>query len=101
MTSDAKRNGHRRLLFPIGALIFSQGVDRLMREGRLDPMPYLQRHIRGDWGDVTDDKWQENNAALTSGEPLNSLYIVTRELTIRIFTEADRSATQVMLPSET
>lgn len=101
MTPDAKRNGHRRLLFPIGALIFSQGVDRLMREGRLDPMPYLQRHIRGDWGDVTDDKWQENNAALTSGEPLNSLYIVTRELTIRIFTEADRSATQVMLPSET
>ncbi|MBX8911161.1 hypothetical protein M8T12_12310 [Enterobacter ludwigii] len=101
MTSGAKRNGHRRLLFPIGALIFSQGVDRLMREGRIDPMPYLQRHIRGDWGDVTDDKWQENNAALTSGEPLNSLYIVTRELTIRICTEADRSATQVMLPSET
>lgn len=100
MTSDAKRNGHRRLLFPIGALIFSEGVDRLMREGRLDPMPYLQRHIRGDWGDVTDDKWQENNAALTSGEPLNSLYIVTRELTIRIFTEAERSATHVLLPSE-
>ena len=100
MTADAKRNGHRRLLFPIGALIFSQGVDRLMREGRFDPMPYLQRHIRGDWGDVTDDNWQENNAALTSGEPLNSLYIVTRDVTIRIFTEADRSATHVLLPSE-
>ncbi|HHK9608358.1 hypothetical protein UXO16_20165 [Enterobacter hormaechei] len=100
MTSDAKRNGHRRLLFPIDTLIFSQGVDRLMREGQLDPMPYLQRHIRGDWGDVTDDMWQENNAALASGEPLGSLYIVTRELTIRIFTEADRSVTHVMLPSE-
>lgn len=100
MTSDAKRNGHRRLLFPVGALIFSQGVDRLMREGRLDPMPYLQRHIRGDWGEVTDDKWQENNAALKSGARLDSLYVVTRDVTIRIFTESDGSATHVLLPSE-
>lgn len=100
MTSDAKPRGHRRLLFPIGALIFSEGVDRLMREGRHDPMPYLQRHIRGDWGDVTDDKWQENNAALKSGARLDSLYVVTRDVTIRIFTEADRSATHVLLPSE-
>lgn len=100
MTSDAKPRGHRRLLFPIGALIFSQGVDRLMREGRLDPMPYLQRHIRGDWGDVTDDKWHKNNAALKSGARLDSLYVVTRDVTIRIFTEADRSETHVLLPSE-
>ncbi|WP_437610053.1 plasmid related protein [Erwinia sp. V71] len=100
MTSNDRSSDRRRLLFPIGAFIFSEGVDRLMREGRLDPMPYFQRHVRGDWGDVTDNKWQENNAALASGEPLGTLYIVTRELTIRIFTEADRSATHVMLPSE-
>lgn len=100
MTSDAKPRNHRRLLFPIGALIFSEGVDRLMREGRLDPMPYLLRHIRGDWGEVTDDKWRENNAALKSGARLDSLYVVTRDVTIRIFTEADRSATHVLLPSE-
>lgn len=100
MTSDEKSSDPRRLLFPFGALIFSKGIDRLMREGRLDPMPCLQRHIRADWGDVADDRWQENNAALKSGERLDSLYIVTRELSIRIFTEADRSATHVLLPSE-
>ncbi|MFQ8213662.1 hypothetical protein ACKGML_05450 [Klebsiella pneumoniae] len=100
MTSNERSSNHRSLLFPIGALIFSEGVDRIMREGRLDPMPYIQRHIRGDWGDVTDLRWQENNAAVTSGKPLGSRYIVTRELTIRIVTEADRSATHVMLRSE-
>lgn len=100
MTSNERSSDRRRLLFPIGALIFSEGVDRLMREGRLDPMPYIQRHIRGDWGDVTDLRWQENNAAVASGKPLGSRYIVTRELTIRIVTEADRSATHIMLPSE-
>ena len=42
----------QRLAFPIGALIFSRGVDRLVRAGRLDPIPYFRRHTRGDWGDV-------------------------------------------------
>lgn len=30
----------QRLAFPIGALIFSRAVDRLVRAGRLDPIPY-------------------------------------------------------------
>ena len=35
-----------------------------------------------------------------SGERLDSFYVVTRDLSIRIFTEADRSATRIVLPSE-
>ncbi|HCF2456873.1 TPA: hypothetical protein NIA41_000428 [Pseudomonas aeruginosa] len=94
-------NGYRRtLLFPIGALIFSEGVDRLMREGRLDPMPYFQRHTRGDWGEVADDKWQANNVALTAGERLESMYLVHRGLRICVVTEADRSATRILLTTE-
>jgi len=56
--------------------------------------------MRGDWGDVADYQWQQNNAALESGERLDSLYVVTRDLSIRIFTEADRRATRIVLPSE-
>jgi hypothetical protein len=100
MASNAHDNSQRRQLFPIGALIFSEGIERLMNEGRLDPTPYFQRHMRGDWGDVADYKWQENNAALTSGGRLDSFYVATREMSIRIFTEADRSATHLVLPSE-
>lgn len=100
MANEVRDRYRRRLLFPIGALIFSEGIDQLMREGRLDPMPYFQRHTRGDWGDIPDEQWQRNNAALTSGDRLDSLFIVTRELTIRIVTEADRSATHIVLPSE-
>ena len=101
MASAVRNTRDRRLLFPIGALIFSESVDQLVREGRLDPLPYFQRHTRGDWGDVTDNRWQENNTALASGQRLDSLYQVTRELTLHIYTEADRSATHIALPSET
>ncbi|EXF95914.1 hypothetical protein HK44_021375 [Pseudomonas fluorescens HK44] len=94
-------DSHRRgLLFPIGALIFSEGIDGLIRQGRLDPIPFFQRHTRGDWGDVSDHKWQENNAALKSSARLDSFYVVTRDLKICVFTEADRSATHIVLPSE-
>ncbi len=87
-------------LFPVGALIFSAHTDRLMRAGRLDPLPYFQRHASGDWGDVTDAQWQANNAALQSGDRLESIYVVHSELSIRIFTEADRSETRITLASE-
>ncbi|WP_416037223.1 hypothetical protein [Pseudomonas aeruginosa] len=52
------------LLFPVGALILSEGIDRLVRAGRLDPIPYFRRHVRGDWGDVSDGQWQANGIAL-------------------------------------
>jgi len=46
-----------RLTFPIGALIFSRGINRLFNAGRLDPIQYFRRHARGDWGDVTAQQW--------------------------------------------
>ena len=100
MISNQHDKHRRKRLFEIGALEFSEGVERLMNEGRLDPMPFFERHMRGDWGDVADYQWQQNNAALESGERLDSFYVVTRDLSIRIFTEADRSATRIVLPSE-
>lgn len=100
MASAPHEKYRRKRLFEIGALEFSDGIERLMNEGWLDPMPYFERHMRGDWGDVADDHWLRNNAALKSGGRLDSHYVVTRDLSIRIVTEADRSATRIVLPSE-
>lgn len=100
MESNPHDKHRRKRLFEIGALEFSEGVERLMNEGWLDPMPCFERHMRGDWGDVEDDRWLRNNAALKSGECLDSFYVITRDLSIRIVTDADRSATRIVLPHE-
>lgn len=100
MASSHIETYSRNLLFPIGALVFSAGIDQLVRAGRLDPMPYFRRHTRGDWGDVSDPQWQANNAALQSGGPLESSYAVHRELSIRISTSGERQQTSITLPSE-
>ncbi|MBV2205739.1 MAG: hypothetical protein KUL87_09980 [Pseudomonas sp.] len=100
MNSQRHNGSSRTTLFPIGALIFSVGINRLMREGRLDPLPFFQRHASGDWGDITDAQWQVNNAALQSGDRLESLYVVHRQLSIRVVTAADRHETHIELASE-
>ncbi|HCL4420012.1 TPA: hypothetical protein N2D29_006413, partial [Pseudomonas aeruginosa] len=79
---------------------FSKGIDRLVRSGRLDPIPYFRRHTRGDWGDVNVQQWQANSTALQSGASLASHYVIHPGLAIRIVTDAERRATVIVLPSE-
>lgn len=60
----------------------------------------LQRHIRGDWGEVCQDDWTANELALLEGERLFSVYKKDGVSTIWIITERDRSATTVLFPDE-
>ena len=87
--------------FSPGQVVMTAGVDERVRQGRFDPVPYLRRHLHGDWGDLCDGDWQLNDAALTSGEDrLFSSYQVTPDLKLWIITEWDRSVTTLLLPSE-
>lgn len=59
------------------------------------------RHICGDWGDLCDEDKEVNEDALVNGGRLMSSY--TFENTgekIWIITEADRSATTILFPSD-
>lgn len=87
--------------FSSGPVLMTIGVDELVQQGRLDPAPYLARHLGGDWGDLSNDDRRRNNAALKSGKDrLFSAYQVSPELKLWIITEGDRSATTLLLPSE-
>lgn len=60
----------------------------------------MLRHARGDWGSVGDEDWKANEAALNNGLRLFSVYKLSNEQTLWIITEADRSATTLLLPDE-
>lgn len=83
-----------------GALIISPGVDALMKAERLDPFHYFGRHILGNWGDICDEDRQLNEDALIFGYRLMSVYDIEPGLKLWIITEADRSATTILLPEE-
>jgi hypothetical protein len=60
---------------------------------------YLNRHLSGDWGDVSEGDADINNRALEDGARLMSVYN-TEKGPLWIITEWDRSATTFLLPSE-
>lgn len=60
----------------------------------------IGRHAAGDWGECCQEDWQENELALQGGLRLFSVYRDSADVKFWIITEADRSATTVLLPED-
>jgi len=56
--------------------------------------------VNGDWGEVPEEDKQENEFSVEHGFRILSAYTTSAGDRIWILTEADRSATTTMLPSE-
>ncbi len=61
---------------------------------------FLLRHMHGDWGDLDDEDKQRNDQAVRRGTRLLSAYHLKDGTKIWVITEADRSATTILLPEE-
>lgn len=86
-------------LFPLGRVVATRGVlMHLEREG-IATDPYLDRHMRGDWGDVPSEDAEANRYAIVVGARILSSYQIAGER-VWIITEADRSVTTLLFPSE-
>ena len=63
-------------------------------------MASLARHVSGDWGTLDPEDVQSNERALRGGGRLFSAYRSSQDIKFWIITEADRSATTVLLPED-
>ena len=84
---------------PLGRVVATPGALRLLRDAREEPFGCLSRHASGDWGEVPPEDARENELALRFGRRLLSSYPVGGGR-VWIITEADRSVTTILLPSE-
>ena len=41
--------------FPLGEIVATSSISDLIEHGCINPMNYLARHARGDWGDLCDE----------------------------------------------
>jgi hypothetical protein len=65
-----------------------------------DVQASLTRHARCDWGECCAEDAQENEFSLREGCRLLSVYHDRNEKKFWVITEADRSATTVLLPED-
>lgn len=86
--------------FPLGQTLVTAGVNALVEAGKIAPFELLQRHQSGDWGDLGLADQRSNEYALRDGGRLLSSYTQEDNTQVWIISEADRSSTTVLLPSE-
>jgi hypothetical protein len=92
--------------FPLGKIVATPGALDACPPDRFDDC--LFRHASGDWGNVDDEDKATNDQAMIDGLRLLSAYAIDPAKPAKgygdnclwIITEADRSATTFLLPSE-
>jgi hypothetical protein len=87
-------------LFQPGRILATPAALRAMQEAVAQPRDYLQRHLSGNWGVVNNEGRHANDRAVREGKRILSVYRLNDGTKIWITTEADRSATIILLPSE-
>lgn len=86
--------------FSLGRTVATPGALSALEVAGQAGSEFLGRHIIGDWGDVCPEDAESNEQALLHGERLLSAYRTSQGTKIWIITEADRSATTILLPDE-
>ncbi len=90
-----------RVRFSAGRIVATPGALEALAEARVSPLTLLARHLSGDFGEVDAEDKRENAIAVEHGYRIISSYSVGKnDAKVWLITEADRSATTVLLPEE-
>lgn len=82
----------------LGRLVATPDALAALAESGQSPAEFLQRHAAQDWGEVCEEDWKLNDLALVEGDRLLSSYRTKKNVVIWVLSEADRSATTILLP---
>ena len=94
------------MLFETGLVVQTSGIAAESRENprfAICVLSSLNRHKKGDWGDLCEDDKSLNEQAIKDGDRILSAYLLpTREGTEKVYiiTEHNRSVTTVLFASE-
>jgi hypothetical protein len=87
-------------LFPLGQIVGTPGAIEALEQAGQDPLDLLTRHVAGDWGELDEEDRAENDFSVKNNLRIMSAYTLENGIKIWVITEADRSATTFLLPSE-
>ena len=90
----------RQPLFSPGQVVATPGALDALSASAERAMPFVLRHVCGDWGELSRDDWLANDAAVQRGSRILSAYRTARGRRFWIITEADRSVTTLLLPED-
>ena len=90
----------KKPLFKLGQILATPGAIGALEATGENAFHFVTRHVSGDWGDVDEHDAQENIFSVENGYRILSAYHLRDQTKIWVITEADRSATTILLPAE-
>ena len=86
--------------FSLGQLFITQGASEALEESGQSAQEFINRHSRLERGELCEEDHKENLFSLNKALRIFSAFKTANGVKIWIVTEADRSATTALLPSE-
>jgi hypothetical protein len=87
-------------LFSLGQIVATRGALAALERAKQPASFFFARHATGDWGTLEPEDVAENEYSMVHGFRLMSSYETDAGEKLWIITEADRSATTLLLPDE-
>lgn len=92
---DPTKDHPRRL--SLGKILITQAAEAAIAAAKAEGVQLLHRHLHGDWGDIPEQDWLQNELALLFNLRVWSSYRLSTGKTIWITTAANRSITTIAL----
>lgn len=86
--------------FELGRTVGTPGAVAALQGNGVAPAELLDRHHRGDWGELSEEDRQENELSVKEGFRILSSYRLPDGQKVYVITEADRSSTTILLARE-
>jgi len=87
-------------MFPLGQILATPRALETLQQLRRSAQSFLIRHVLGDWGDLVEEDKKQNDLAVDMGGRILSEYNLPDGSRLYMITEADRSATIILLADE-
>lgn len=87
-------------LFEIGKLCATPAALQALDKAGEFFETFVSRHVSGDWLHMSGDDIERNMAALRTGDRIYSSFELADGTGLTVITEADRSVTTLLLPSD-
>ena len=91
--------------FLLGTLVATPAALKAIEDSGQQPLDFLSRHQRGDWGDLDTHDRRCNDDALKDGSRILSAYTTLKSVKLWIITDGTddqgrRASTCILLPEE-
>ncbi|MGB9178895.1 MAG: hypothetical protein WCB68_06555 [Pyrinomonadaceae bacterium] len=86
--------------FPLGRMFMTPSAIEALAEAEQSPQEFIRRHARLEQGELSDDDHKENLFSVDKDLRIFSAYKTAKGVKLWVITEADRSATTILLPSD-